>query len=229
MVKINSKQSKPNIIIIGASGHAKVVIDIIERQREYQILGLIDSYKPKGYKIFEYEVLGTETSIPELMKRDCIQAGIIAIGDNAQRKHMVDTIAKIAPEFKYITAIHPQAVIGKGVSVAEGTVIVAGAIINAGSIIKRHSIINTKASIGHDCILEKFSSVSPGATLGGGVHLNEGAIVGMGATILGKCHIGKYALIGAGALVNKDILEFTVAYGLPAKGVKLRQEKDPYL
>lgn len=144
------EQMKNKIIIIGASGHAKVVIDIIEKQNKYHIFGLLDSYKPKGYKVFDYEVLGTEALIPDLIKNHEIHEGIIAIGDNGKRKHMLAKIAAISYEFKYINAIHPQAVIGKNVMIEEGTVIVAGAIINTCSKIKRHSIINTKGSIGHD-------------------------------------------------------------------------------
>lgn len=217
------------IIIIGASGHAKVVIDIIEKQNKYHIFGILDSHKPIGYKVFDYEVLGTETLIPELIKNHQIHAGIIAIGDNTQRKRMVDKIAATSSGFNYINAIHPQAVIGKNVSIEEGTVIVAGAIINASSIIKKHCIINTKGSIGHDCFLEDFVSVAPGATVGGHVTIKEGGIVCMGSTILGKSTIGKHALIGAGALVNKDVPAHTVVYGVPAKEIRLRQEDAPYL
>lgn len=223
------EQMKNKIIIIGASGHAKVVIDIIEKQNKYDIFGLIDSHKPIGYNVFDYEVLGTEALIPELIKNHQIQAGIIAIGDNAQRKRMVDKIAAISSKFKYIKAIHPQAVIGKNVIIEEGTVIVAGAIINACSKIKRHSIINTKGSIGHDCFLEDFVSVAPGATVGGNVTIKEGGIVGIGATILGKCTIEQQALVGAGALVNKDIPAYTVVYGVPAKAIRLREEDTSYL
>lgn len=220
---------KPNIIIIGASGHSKIVIDIIERENKYTIYGLLDSYVPKGTKVFDYEVLGTEALIPELLENNQIVSGIIAIGANYNRIKMVSKIARISPGFSYITAIHPQAVIGKDVIIGAGTVIVAGVIINTCSIIKKHTIINTKVSVGHDCLLGDFVSLAPGTTIGGGVTINEGAIIGIGATIIGRRNIGAHALIGAGALVNKDVPEYTVAYGVPAKAIRKRLQSDSYL
>jgi len=102
--------SKKKILIIGASGHAKVIIDIVEREGRYTIFGLIDTYKDIGGKVFEYEILGTENDISRIVKENNIYGGIIAIGDNCTRKYMTEKISKIFSGFKYVKAIHPNTV-----------------------------------------------------------------------------------------------------------------------
>ncbi len=221
--------TKKNIVIIGASGHASVIIDIIEQNNQYNILGLIDSYKPKNSRLFDYKILGAETDILQLIQTKQIFGGIVAIGDNSTRKLMVEKIKTIAPDFSFINAIHPSAIIGKGVTIGFGNVIVAGTIINSNSNICNHCIINTKASIGHDSTLASFSSVASGATLGGGVKIGESAIICLGSTVLGNLTIGKHALLGAGAVAVKNIPNNAVAIGVPAKVTKQREENTPYL
>ncbi len=221
--------TKQNVVVIGASGHASVIIDIIEQLEIYTIVGLIDSYKPKGFKLFNYSVLGSESELSTLIETHQIFGGIVAIGDNATRQAMVENIAASNPNFSFISAIHPTAIIGKQVHVAEGTVVVAGAIINSNTHVGAHCIVNTKASIGHDCNIATFSSVASGATIGGGVRVETGAIICLGATILGNLTIGAHALLGAGAVAARDIASYAIAIGVPAKVVKQRKADTPYL
>jgi sugar O-acyltransferase (sialic acid O-acetyltransferase NeuD family) len=221
--------TKQNIVIIGASGHASVIIDIIEQSGKHTIVGLIDSHKPKGFKLFNYSVLGDESEIKTLIDSGLISGGIVAIGDNATRQRMVETVERISPNFEFITAIHPTVILGKEVLIDKGTVVVAGAIINSSTNIGAHCIINTKASIGHDCNVASFSSVASGATLGGGVCVETGAIICLGATILGNLTIGAHALLGAGAVAARDIPSYAIAIGVPAKTVKQRKADTPYL
>lgn len=220
---------KENIVIIGASGHASVVIDIIEQENKYNILGLIDSYKPKDTTLFNYKVLGSESYIEHLIKTKQIIGGIVAIGDNATRTNMVNTIAALNPNFKFVTAIHPSAITGKGVVIGAGSVVVAGTVINSNTTIETHCIINTKASIGHDCYIESFSSVAPGATLGGGITIKTGAIICLGATLLGQLKIGAHALVGAGAVATQNVPDNTIVMGVPAKPIRTRKHNESYL
>lgn len=221
--------NKPNIIIIGASGHAKVVIDIVEKQGLYTIYGLIDSYKEAGTKIYDYEVLGTEQLIPGLIQSKQVTGGIIAIGDNWHRQQMEKKISGICNGFDYVCAIHPDAILGRHVVVKEGTVIVGGAVINNDAVIERHCIVNTKVSIGHDCHLKEFSSVASGATLGGGAVVEKDSAISLGAVILGNVTIGENTVIGAGAVVTKNIAANLVAFGVPAKPVRTRKAGERYL
>jgi len=221
------KPEKQNIIIIGASGHSKVVIDIIERLNNYNIIGLIDTYKSKRNKIFHYEILGTEENLYSLIKEFNIYAGIIAIGDNWIRKTIHEKITKMIPDFKFISAIHPNAIIGKNVKIGKGTVIMPGAIVNCDSKIGDYCILNTKSSLGHDGIMKNFSSLAPNATVGGNTVIGIGAAICLGANVIQNITIGNHSIIGAGSLVNRDIEGNKMAYGIPAKPIRtiINEEK----
>lgn len=220
---------KKNILIIGASGHAKVIIDIIERTAMYHIVGLVDSYKSTSETLFNYKILGTEHAIPNLIETHNLYGGIIAIGDNYTRMKLAKTINDQHTNFKFINAIHPQAIIGKNVQIDAGSCVMAGAIINADAKIGTHCIINTKSSVGHDCNIKCYNSIAPGATLGGNVHIGKCSSISINATVIENVHIGKHTVIGAAALVNKNIGSNKVAYGIPAKVVKERKKEDRYL
>ncbi len=218
-----------NILIIGASGHAKVIIDIVEKQGDYQIFGLIDSYKKKGGKVYNYAILGTEDDIPDILKTEAIFGCIIAIGDNYTRKLLYKKITQLHTNIRFVTAIHPNAVIGKNVSIGEGSVIMAGTIVNSDAIIGKHCILNTKCSIDHDVHIGDFSSVAPGATLGGNVSIDTCSAIGLGANLIENVKIGTHTVVGAGSLVVKFVDDYQIAYGVPAKPIRSRKASEAYL
>ena len=115
-----------NILIIGSSGHAKVIIDIVEKQNLYKIIGLLDKFKKLGEKTLNYNILGSEDDIPKLMLEYNITGIIVAIGDNFVRSKVVSNVKTIAPNIKFVTAIHPNSSIGKNSNVGPGTVIMSG-------------------------------------------------------------------------------------------------------
>ncbi len=217
------------VLIIGASGHAKVIIDIIEKEGKYEIFGLIDSFKKKGEKIFNYTILGTEKDLINIIKTNAIFGSIIAIGDNWARKKMIKKLSAMSINLKFITAIHPNAIIGKNVVINYGTAIMPGTIINSNAIIGKHCIINTKSSIGHDTIIKDFCSIAPGVTIAGAVSINTCSAVSLGANIIESIKIGKHSVIGAGSLVNKNIGDYKLAYGVPVKEISDRKKNDKYL
>ncbi|UKM63944.1 acetyltransferase [Flavobacteriaceae bacterium GSB9] len=221
-------KNKTNVVIIGASGHAKVVIDIVERLNQYSIVGLIDSFKPIDSSIYNYRVLGNENDIPRLSKSHNFKLGIIAIGDNWTRKLIYEKIKKISPDFDYISAIHPNAVIGKNVKIGKGTVIMAGAVINSDANIGKFCIVNTKASLGHDSILKKYASLAPNSTIGGKSTIGACSAICMGAIIIQDISIGKHSIIGAAALINKNISDYKMVYGIPGKIIKSISEGEKY-
>lgn len=218
-----------NILIIGASGHAKVIIDIVEQQGKYQIIGLIDSYKIKGDYLYNYPILGTEDAIPEILKTETIFGCIIAIGDNYTRQLMHKKITQLLTNIKFVTAIHPNAVIGKNVAIGEGSVIMAGTVINSDTVIEKQCILNTKCAIDHDVHIGDFSSVAPGATLGGNVIVDTCSAIGLGANLIENVRVGRNTVVGAGSLVVKSIGDNQIAYGVPAKTIRPRTASDAYL
>lgn len=215
-----------NIIIFGSGGHAKVVIDIFEKSFDYRILGISDENRSKTEKVYGYEILSTEYLLNNM---DEIHGGIIAFGDNWTRNQKAEKIIRLFPNFHFVPAIHPAAIIGSGVSIGRGTVVMAGAVINSCTAIGEHCIINTCASIDHDCTIEDFASIAPGATLGGNVKIGKYSAISLGSNVIHSVQIGEHSIIGAGSTVVKNVDSFNVAYGCPAKIIRSRTKGEKYL
>jgi sugar O-acyltransferase (sialic acid O-acetyltransferase NeuD family) len=195
--------------LFGASGHCKVVIDILQKSNFEVIESIIDD-KPKSDKIFNIPVIKT----PESNFFHHISL-IISIGNNKTRQKIASLIFT-----NYVTAIHPNSIIAMNVSIEEGSVIMAGAILNPDVKIGKHCIINSGAVIEHDCVLHNFVHISPNAALAGNVSVGEGTHVGIGASILQGVKIGKWATIGAGSVVLNDVQDYAVIVGNPGKIIK---------
>jgi sugar O-acyltransferase (sialic acid O-acetyltransferase NeuD family) len=190
--------------LCGASGHAKVIVDILEANN-IKIEGVFDN-NLEIKSLLDYPVSHSEELKSPL---------IISIGNNNIRK-------RIASESKieFGIAIHPSAIISKHALIGEGSVVMQGAIIQSCADVGKHCIINTGASIDHDCVIEDFVHISPHATLCGNVRVGEGSWIGAGTTIIQGIKIGKWSVIGAGSVVTKDIPDNVVAYGNPCKVIK---------
>ncbi len=189
--------------IYGASGHSKVIIQILEKNSQI-IKGLYDD-DPLKKSLFDY-VISNEKSF---LKSTGVN-WIIGIGDNFTRKRIADS-----NKLNYGIIEDKDAHISNRVDVGFGTVIMPGATINASSVIGRHVIINTNASVDHDCFLSDYVHISPNATLCGGVSVEEGAHIGAGAVIIPGIKVGKWSKIGAGSVVIKDIPDNVTVVGNP--------------
>lgn len=192
------------MLLYGASGHAKVIIDCLEASK-VSIDGIFDDDISKKY-LLEYNVLGSYDT--NLLKDNQI---IIAIGNNHIRKRL-----SVEIKHKFGNAIHPTALIQRNVMVEYGSVIFHQSIIQSSTKIGKHVIVNTKASIDHDCIIENFVHIAPNATLCGGITVGEGTLIGAGAVVIPNLKIGKWVTIGSGAVVINDIPDYAVVLGNPA-------------
>ncbi|MDQ0194113.1 acetyltransferase [Paenibacillus wynnii] len=215
------------IIVFGAGGHAKAVIDVIEKAGLYEIIGILDSYKAPGSMIYGYEVLGDEQVVFNLGSQ--IYGGIIAIGDNWRRSQLVDHMTSLHPEFNFISAVHPSATLAKGTVIGQGCVIMAGAIIGSDTNIGDHCILYSQASVDHDSTLGNFVTFAPHTATGGNVHIGDYSVISIGANIIHSTVIGEHTVIGAGSTVLTDISGYCVAYGTPARIVRARQLGERYL
>lgn len=218
-----------NVIIFGASGHGSVVLDCIEKEAKYNVVGFIDSFKEKGTQINGHFVLGNEQDLPSLAEKHQIFGGIIAIGDNCTRSELVDRIKKIAPNFKYITVVHPSAEIGKDVEIGSGSVIMPGVTVNANANIGSHCILNTNSSLDHDGFMNHFSSLAPNVCIGANFILGKGSAICLGSNIIENITIGSYSVIGAGSLVVGNFGSNLLVYGSPAKIIRKRTSNEKYL
>ena len=195
------------IIIIGASGHGKVIANIVESNGD-KVIGFLDDDTSKR-EVLHYPVLGTVSQAEEYS--DC--EFVVAIGDNHTRKRIVEQ----HPTLKYHIAIHPQAIIDPTVKIGDGTVVMANAVINADSRIGRHCIINTGAVIEHDNRIEDYVHISPHATLCGTVEVGELTHIGAGAVVKNNVLITEDVIMGAGSVVVKDLIEQGIYIGVPVK------------
>lgn len=191
--------------LYGASGHAKVIIDILKSQKK-KLSGLIDDNELIT-EILGYPVTQTLPDDSSL---------IVSIGDNKIRKKVVDKLANN----KFETAVHSSAIVSEYSTIEEGTVVMQGAIIQSSCKVGKHCIINTGASVDHDCKIGDFVHISPQSILCGNVTIGEGTWIGAGTTIIEGVTIGKWCVIGAGSVVAKDIPDNMLAVGNRCRIVK---------
>lgn len=218
-----------NILLIGSSGHAKVVLDVVEKEAKYQIIGFLDPFRKIGETTLGYPVLGKEEDLFKLRSEYQIKGIIVAIGDNFLRAKVANRLRTIDGDLPFISSIHPSAVIGKNVKIGVGTVIMAGVVVNPDSKIGNFCIVNTKASLDHDSVMEDFSSLAPGVTTGGNCSLGQFSVLSLGCSVIHGVQIGEHTVIGAGSVVLKTLGPLVLAYGCPAKVIRSRVPGEKYL
>lgn len=200
------------IVIIGASGHGKVIADIA-KLNGYQEIVFLDDDKTKK-KNGMYDVLGTTEDVVKYKENHDF---IIAVGNNEIREKISNILEK--ENIKQTTLIHPSAVIDQTATIDAGTVIMANAVVNASAKIGKGCIINTASTIDHDCLLENYVHVSPGAHVAGTVHIGKSTWLGTGTNVINNISITKQCIIGAGSVVIKDIKTSGTYVGSPVRMV----------
>jgi sugar O-acyltransferase (sialic acid O-acetyltransferase NeuD family) len=218
-----------NILIYGASGHAKMIVDVIEKNNSHNIVGFIDTYKPIGHQLSDYKVIGHLEHLEQLTLDLNIEGIIIAIGDNFTRQKVANNIKSILPQIKFITLVHPTATLAEDISIEEGSVIMAKAVINSGAKVGKFCIINTASTLGHDSIMADFSSLASGVTIAGTVKIGFCSAICLRAIIIQNIEIGNNTVVGAGSLVLKSIGDLKTAFGNPIDIIKDRNEDSKYL
>lgn len=195
------------VIVVGAGGHAKVVIASLAAAGR-PVRGVYDDDQEKvGTRVLGVEVVGT----PEAAGRDPSLDAVIAIGDNRVRKELVSRLA-----LRWATVIHPAAVVHPSARVGPGAVIFAGAVVQPDAVIGAHAIINTGAIVEHDCVIGDFVHVAPGVVLAGNVWVGEGALLGIGAAVIPGARVGEWSVVGAGGVVISDVPRWATVVGVPA-------------
>ena len=207
-----------NVYLFGASGHGKVIKDILNAN---------------GVKVeaFVDDNLSVDECAGRIVLHDAkgLSPMIVSIGVNKIRRIVVDRLLANAKacgnDLEFATAIHPSAIISPTARIGEGTVVMAGAVINADAVIGKHCIVNTGATVDHDCVIGDYCHIAPGAHVSGGTHIGEGTWIGVGACVIQCLNIGKDCMIGAGSVVVKDIPDGVTAYGNPCR-VRIKAKQD---
>lgn len=200
--------SNQQVIIIGAGGHAKVVLSTL-LAAGHTVAGFLDDDETLiGKSICQHPVIGTLDQLHFFSN-----PLVFGIGDNHLRKELKKKYAS----HSWCSVIHPQAIVHSSTKIGEGTVIFAGTVIQPDVVIGEHVIINTAVTIDHDSRIGDFSHLAPGTHTAGNVTIQEGCFLGIGCTVIPGMNVGAWSKIGAGSVIVNDIAAFSHAKGLPAR------------
>ncbi len=199
------------LAIIGAGGHAKVVVEAIRSGDTSYLVGVFDQDRKKqGSKLLQgilIAYLGDWAMVSDKVH--------IAIGDNDRRQTLCFQALDQGKEL--ISVVHPAAQVSPSSLIDVGCFVAANTVVAAETQINQACIINHGCVIDHDCRVGEFSHIGPSATLGGGVHIGRGCLIGSGSTVLPGIRIGDYAIVGAGSVVTSDVRDRQKVVGVPAK------------
>jgi sugar O-acyltransferase (sialic acid O-acetyltransferase NeuD family) len=217
------------LLIVGASGHARVAVDVARRQGSWTVVGLLDGTREPGPAFGGLRVLGGDPDLAGVARDTEADALFIAVGDNFARQRAAQAAARLVPRLPFATLIHPGAWIGEQARIGEGVLICAGAVIGPMATVGAHAIVNTLASLDHDATLNEFASLAPHAAVGGGAEIGVCTAIGIGAAVVHRARIGSHTVVGAGAAVIGDLPDAVVALGVPAKVWRARAAGESYL
>ena len=191
-------RAKDGVVVIGAGGHAKVLISTLAACG-VPVAAVVDDDDTK----WGMDAQGIRVG---RIERELGGRGIVGIGDNAQRRGL-----------DWQTVVHPSAYVHPSAKLGRGTVVFAGAVVQPDAVIGDHVIVNTGATIDHDCIVGDYAHLAPGVHLAGSVQVGEGAFLGIGSVVCPGVKIGHWATLGAGGVAICDVAEGVVAVGVPAR------------
>lgn len=204
------------VIVIGAGGHAKVLIDTLQRLGR-TIVGLTDrDSRLQGTRVLGVEIIGDDSAIEDFHRDDVeLVNGVGSIGIPRDRRRIYEELA--GQGYHFPAVVHPCAILGADVDLGSGAQIMAGAVVQPGAQIGENAIVNTKASVDHDCRISAHVHVAPGATLSGNVIVGAESMLGVGCAVRQGTAIGKRVVVGAGAVVVSDLADDLIVFGNPAR------------
>jgi len=195
--------SQESILIVGAGGHARACIDVIEQEGRFAVKGLVGLPGEVGSQILDYPVLGTDEDLPILL-RACPNA-LIAVGQiktPEPRIRLFDLIQQDSCELP--TIVSPHAYVSPHATLDTGTIVMHGAVINAGAVVGKNCIINSLSLIEHDVVIADYCHIATAATINSGVHIGAGTFIGSNSSVRQCISIGERCLIGMGQQVLAD-------------------------
>lgn len=204
---------KEKLLIIGASGHGRVIADIALKMNKWQSIAFLDDNENVGSSM-GIQIIDKSASISKYIDDYDFFVGI---GNNVIREKIQRKLE--AEEASIPVLIHPSAIIGEQVYLEAGTVVMAGAVINCCTKIGKGCIINTASTVDHDNVIEDYVHVSPGAHLAGTVKVGRGTWLGAGSVVSNNINITHSCKIGAGAVVIRDITESRTYVGVPVRRI----------
>ena len=187
-------------MVLGAGGHAKVIIEMLEEQEQFEIVGCVG--REPGGEVPGVAILGDDTLLPALYS-DSVRKAFVAIGEDRARRSAMQRAA--AEGFELINAVSRHSVVSPRAPLGCGVAVMPGAVVNVMSRIADGAIVNTGATVDHECDIGRLAHVAPGANLAGGVTIGEGVFLGIGSRVLPRVSVGPWTTVGAGAVVIADL------------------------
>ena len=208
-------------VILGAGGHARVLIDCLQTAAIVELVGILDPNPDLiGKEIFGIPIIGNDDMLAELQGKgvDWFVIGLGGTGNNRPRIHLFDLACRNG--LKPLTVHHPSAIVSSKAEIGDGAQLLPGCIVNANARIGRNCILNSGSIVEHDCIIGDHVHIATGAKLASTVRVGEGAHIGAGATIRQCIEIGEFAVVGAGSVVVRNVQPNIIVIGVPAKPLK---------
>jgi sugar O-acyltransferase (sialic acid O-acetyltransferase NeuD family) len=200
--------SKPSLILIGAGGHARACIDVIEMNGQFKIAGMVGIASEMNVKHLSYAVIATDNELPSLVKD--YQYALISVGQIQTPEHRI-RLFQMAIElgFQFPVIISPNSYVSRNATIGAGTIVMHGAIVNAGARVGCNCIINSLGLVEHDTVVEDNCHISTGAILNGGVRIGAGSFIGSGSVVKEGVTIGQSCIVGTGLTVRHSQEEHT--------------------
>ena len=206
---------KKRLLILGASGHARVVAETALLSGITNDLAFIDD---ANKSVDKWPLIGKLEFALKASTQNEFQSAFVAIGNSKVRANWLHKLMEIGYNLPPI--IHPYSWISPSSTISDGTAVLANTIVQANSVIGQGCILNTGCSVDHDCSIGDFVHISPGAHLAGNVSIGNQSHIGIGASIIQNTRIGTGVTVGAGAAVIRELPDGVTAVGVPAKVIK---------
>ena len=212
------------IVLFGAGGHARVLIDAIQSTAQHKVCAALDDDSNKwGTKLFHVPIVGNDSHINDLLTQG-VDSFAVAIGSVSQiqlRRNLFERAC--AAGLEPCSVLHSSSIYSRYASLGKGVQLLAQSVVNPGAELGEGVIINTGAIVEHDCLIGTHTHLAPRACLAGGVQVGSGSHIGMGAVVKENITIGKDVIIGAGAVVLNDVPDRSIAVGIPARPISRKE------
>jgi sugar O-acyltransferase (sialic acid O-acetyltransferase NeuD family) len=203
-----------DIILIGAGGHGRVVLDAIRAAGAHRVVGFLDANEGlAGTAVDGVPVLGAFQLLLKL--RESVPGAFVSIGDNPTRQSYARMLREKG--FELVQVVHPRAIVAPNARIDNNVYVAPGAVVCAGAEIAEGVILNTSCVVDHECQVGEYAHIGPGALLAGRVRVGPRAFVGMGASVIPCLNVAEECQIGAGAVVIRDVPHGAKAVGVPAR------------
>lgn len=207
-----TKSEKPTVLLLGAGGHARSCIDVIECEDRYAIAGVIGLPSERGGSLFGYPILATDDELPEVLPK--FDFGLVTCGQiktATVRRRLFDAVMRYGslPD----AMVSPRAYVSRRASVGKGTVVFPGAVVNAGAVVGENCIVNSLSLIEHDVVVGNHCHIATGARVNSGVTVGDGTFLGSGSVVRQGIRIGSDCVIGMGVSVLKDCADGVLFMG----------------